>query len=105
MDENNENEVAINVAALGEKFEEKNYFRRLLDMFKGLKKPKNTAEYKLARLELQRQQAAQLERENHDLAKNIAEIGTVQGIKRIASQMLDLVEDGASFFTPGATNP
>ena len=57
MDENNENEVAIDVAALGEKFEEKNYFRRLLDMFKGLKKPKNTAEYKLARLELQRQQA------------------------------------------------
>jgi cell division protein FtsL len=51
------------------------------------------------------QQAARLERENHDLAKNIAEIGTVQGIKRIASQMLDLVEGGASFFTPGVTNP
>ena len=52
-----------------------------------------------------RQQAAQLEKENHNLAQNIAEIGTVQGIKRIASQMLDLVEGGANFFTPGATNP
>ena len=55
--------------------------------------------------ELLRQQAARLERENYDLAKNIAEVGTVQGIKRIASQMLDLVEDGANFFTPGVTNP
>ena len=58
-----------------------------------------------AETELLRQQAAQLERENHDLAKNIAEVGTVQGIKRIASQMLDLVEDGANFFTPSTTNP
>ncbi len=58
-----------------------------------------------AETELLRQQAARLERENHDLAKNIAEVGTVQGIKRIASQMLDLVEDGANFFTPSATNP
>ena len=55
--------------------------------------------------ELLRKQAAQLEKENHNLAQNIAEIGTVQGIKRIASQMLDLVEGGANFFTPGATNP
>ncbi|MBE6926284.1 MAG: hypothetical protein E7461_05505 [Ruminococcaceae bacterium] len=54
---------------------------------------------------LLRQQAARLERENHDLAKNIAEVGTVQGIKRIASQMLDLVEGGANFFTPSTTNP
>lgn len=58
-----------------------------------------------AETELLRQQAARLERENHDLAKNIAEVGTVQGIKRIASQMLDLVEGGADFFTPSATNP
>jgi cell division protein FtsL len=58
-----------------------------------------------AETELLRQQAARLERENQDLAKNIAEVGTVQGIKRIASQMLDLVEDGANFFTPSATNP
>ena len=52
-----------------------------------------------------RNQAAQLEKENHNLAQNIAEIGTVQGIKRIASQMLDLVEDGANFFTPSIPNP
>ena len=55
--------------------------------------------------ELLRKQAVQLEKENHNLAKNIAEIGTVQGIKRIASQMLDLVEDGANFFVPDTTNP
>ena len=54
---------------------------------------------------LLRKQAAQLEKENRNLAQNIAEIGTVQGIKRIASQMLDLVEDGANFFTPSTTNP
>ncbi len=52
-----------------------------------------------------RRQAAQLEKENHDLAQNIAEVGTVQGIKRIASQMLDLVENGANFFVPGENNP
>lgn len=52
-----------------------------------------------------RKQAAQIEKENHNLAQNIAQIGTVQGIKRIASQMLDLVEDGANFFTPSETNP
>lgn len=55
--------------------------------------------------ELLRKQAAQLEKENHNLAQNIAQIGTVQGIKRIASQMLDLVEDGANFFVPDPTNP
>ena len=52
-----------------------------------------------------RQQAAQLEKENRNLAQNIAEIGTVQGIKRIASQMLDLVDGGANFFTPDPANP
>lgn len=54
MDENNE---FIDIKALGEKFEEKGYFSRLIDMFKGLGKPKNSPEYKMARLELQRQQA------------------------------------------------
>jgi cell division protein FtsL len=58
-----------------------------------------------AQTELLRKQAAQLEKENHNLAQNIAQIGTVQGIKRIASQMLDLVEDGANFFIPETTNP
>ena len=58
-----------------------------------------------AQTELLRKQAAQLEKENHNLAQNIAQIGTVQGIKRSASQMLDLVEDGANFFIPETTNP
>ena len=49
---------------------------------------------------LLRKQAAQLEKENRHLSQNIAEIGTVQGIKRIASDMLGLVENGANFFTP-----
>lgn len=35
-------------------FEEKGYFRRLKEMFSGLSQPKNSAEYKLARTELQR---------------------------------------------------
>ena len=52
-----------------------------------------------------REQAAHLEKENSNLAQNISEIGTVQGIKRIASQMLDLVEAGGGFFTPGENNP
>ena len=38
-------------------FEEKGFFRRLSDMFKGLSKPKSSPEYKLARTELQRLQA------------------------------------------------
>ena len=58
-----------------------------------------------AQTELLRKQAAQLEKENHNLAQNIAEVGTVQGIKRIASQMLDLVEDGANFFIPDPNYP
>ena len=35
-------------------FEEKGFFRRLGDMFSGLSQPKNSAEYKLAKTELQR---------------------------------------------------
>ena len=35
-------------------FEEKGFFRRLGDMFSGLSKPKSSAEYKLAKVELQR---------------------------------------------------
>lgn len=57
MAELNENDPIIDVESLNERFEEKGYFRRLIDMFKGLGMPKNTPEYKLARLELQRQQA------------------------------------------------
>ena len=35
-------------------FEEKGFFRRFSDMLKGLTKPKSSAEYKLARVELNR---------------------------------------------------
>ena len=35
-------------------FEEKGFFRRIVDMCKGLSKPRGSAEYKLARVELQR---------------------------------------------------
>ena len=35
-------------------FEEKGFFRRLSEMFSGLSKPRSSAEYKIARTELQR---------------------------------------------------
>ena len=38
-------------------FNEKTYFQRLKGMFDGLKKPKDTKEYKMARIEMQRQAA------------------------------------------------
>lgn len=57
VNENYEDEVIVDLKAIGDKYEEKGYFRRLKDMFSGLGKPRNTPEYKLARLELQRQQA------------------------------------------------
>ena len=37
-----------------DRFEEKGFFRRLKDMFSGLSKPRSSAEFKLARTELQR---------------------------------------------------
>ena len=52
-----EEEVLIDVAAIGEKYEDKGYFRRLGEMFLGLGKPHDTPEYKKARFELQRQAA------------------------------------------------
>jgi len=41
-------------AEIDERFEEKNFFRRVADMFAGLREPKTSREYKLARIELQR---------------------------------------------------
>ena len=49
--------LVVDVAAIGEKYEEKGYFRRLREMISGLGKPHDTPEYKLARIELQRQAA------------------------------------------------
>ena len=49
-----EEEVAIDLDEIAKKYEEKGFFRRLSDMFKGLSKPHDTRDYKLARIELQR---------------------------------------------------
>ncbi len=47
------------------------------------------------------QQAAQLEQENRALTKQIAELGTVESVKRIATLELGLVDPDSQFFTPG----
>jgi hypothetical protein len=47
-------EEGIDLEAIARQYEERGFFRRLGDMFKGLQKPVNTREYKLARIELQR---------------------------------------------------
>ena len=44
----------LHKAEIDAAFEEKGFFRRLRDMFKGLGAPRSSAEYKLARTELQR---------------------------------------------------
>ena len=46
------------------------------------------------------QQAAQLEQENRKLTAYIAELGTVQSVKRIANLELGLVDPDSQFFTP-----
>lgn len=45
-------------------------------------------------------QAAQLEQENYELTRNIAELGTVESVKRIATLQLGLVDPDSQFFTP-----
>lgn len=45
-------------------------------------------------------QAAQLELENRILTQNIAELGTVESVKRIATLQLGLVDPNSQFFTP-----
>lgn len=52
-----------------------------------------------------RQQAAWLEQENQRLDKSIAELGTVQSVKRIATEKLGLVDPDTIIFTPAETNP
>lgn len=47
------------------------------------------------------QQAALLEQENRALTKQIAELGTVESVKRIATLQLGLVDPNSQFFTPG----
>lgn len=45
-------------------------------------------------------QAAQLEQDNRMLTKQIAELGTVESVKRIATLELGLVDPNSQFFTP-----
>lgn len=45
-------------------------------------------------------QQAQLELENRELTKNIAQLGTVESVKRIATLELGLVDPDSQFFTP-----
>ena len=44
----------IDLDEIAKKYEERGFFKRLGDMFKGLSKPHDTRDYKLARIELQR---------------------------------------------------
>lgn len=46
------------------------------------------------------QSAAQLQLENAQLTKQIAELGTVESVKRIATLNLGLVDPDSQFFTP-----
>lgn len=46
------------------------------------------------------EQAAQLEQENQMLTRYIAELGTVQSVKRIATLELGLIDPDSQFFTP-----
>ena len=46
------------------------------------------------------QQAALLEQENRALTKQIAELGTVESVKRIATLQLGYVDPNSQFFTP-----
>ena len=45
-------------------------------------------------------EAALLEQENRALTKQIAELGTVESVKRIATLQLGLVDPDSQFFTP-----
>ena len=46
-------------------------------------------------------QASQLQLENEELAQRIAELGTKDSIRRIATEELDLMVPGAQLFDPG----
>lgn len=45
-------------------------------------------------------QQAQLEQDNYALTRRIAELGTVESVKRIATLQLGLVDPNSQFFTP-----
>ena len=54
----------------------------------------------LARQEQLRAQAAELEQDNHRLTENISQLGTLQGIRRIAGEELGLVDPDTIIFVP-----
>lgn len=60
-----------------------------------------TIQTERSRQEQLRQEQAQLELENRTLTKSIAELGTVESVKRIATLELGLVDPDSQFFTPG----
>ena len=49
-----EEELAVDLEELGKKYEEYGFFKRLKMMFAGLKMPRDSRDYKIARIELQR---------------------------------------------------
>ena len=59
-----------------------------------------TIQTERSRQEQLRLEQAQLELENRTLTKSIAELGTVESVKRIATLELGLVDPDSQFFTP-----
>jgi len=55
-----------------------------------------------AQQEALRLEAAQLAEENRTLTQHIAELGTVESVKRIATLKLGLVDPNSQFFTPSS---
>ena len=59
-----------------------------------------------AQTQTYREQAALLEQDNQKLSVQISQLGTVQGVKRIANEELGLVDPGNFFFKPvDCSNP
>ena len=54
MESVHEKAVIVDLAAINERYEAKGIFARLVDMAKGLRRPRDTREHKLALIELQR---------------------------------------------------
>ena len=62
-----EEEKIVDLEEIGEKYEARGFFRRLGDMFKGFGCPRDSREYKLARIELQRLAAPLVGRDGVDV--------------------------------------
>ena len=53
-----------------------------------------------AKMEQLRRQAVELEQQNTSLQQDLADLGTVESVKRIAREQLDLVDPNTTFFCP-----